>query len=54
MGLLEILLVVFIVLKLIGTIDWSWGLVLLPLWIDIGLYAILIGFKIFIEYYRYH
>lgn len=30
MGFTEILTIVFIVLKLIGTIDWSWWLVLLP------------------------
>ena len=30
MGFCEILTIVFIILKLIGTIDWSWWLVLLP------------------------
>ena len=30
MGFTEILTIVFIVLKLIGTINWSWWLVLLP------------------------
>ena len=54
MGLLEVLLVVFIILKLIGTIDWSWGLVLLPLWIDIGLYTLIILFKVFLDRRRYY
>jgi len=40
MGLLEVLQVIFIVLKLVGTIDWTWGQVLIPLWIDLGLSAI--------------
>ena len=30
MGIFEVLTVVFVVLKLIGVIDWSWWLVLLP------------------------
>ena len=30
MGITEILTVIFVVLKLVGTIDWSWWLVFLP------------------------
>ena len=30
MGILGVLGVVFVTLKLVGTIDWSWWLVLLP------------------------
>lgn len=30
MGFTELLTIVFVVLKLIGTIDWAWWLVLLP------------------------
>lgn len=30
MGFLEVLTIVFVVLKLSGKIDWSWWLVLLP------------------------
>lgn len=41
MGLTEVLTVVFIVLKLIGTIDWSWWLVLLPEIIAVALYVII-------------
>lgn len=32
-----ILFVVFLILKLCGTIDWSWWWVTSPLWIPIGL-----------------
>lgn len=43
-GLLGLLGLIFIVLKLIGAIDWSWWLVLLPIWgpIALGLVLILI------------
>lgn len=33
MGILELLLVVFIVLKLTGFIAWSWWWVLSPIWL---------------------
>lgn len=36
MGLLSVLQVIFIVLKLVGVISWSWWTVLIPLWIWIG------------------
>lgn len=35
LGLCDVLLIVFIVLKLIGVINWSWGWVLAPLWIPV-------------------
>lgn len=37
LGLGGVLTVVFVVLKLVGTIDWSWWWVLSPIWIGIGL-----------------
>ena len=40
MGLLGVLLVVFIVLKLVGVISWSWWVVLIPLWINLALIII--------------
>lgn len=40
-GLLEVLTIVFIVLKLCGLISWSWWLVLMPLWIELGIILIL-------------
>ena len=36
-GFLGVLQIVFIVLKLIGKINWSWGLVLAPLWAPLAL-----------------
>jgi len=44
MGILELLTIVFIALKLIGTIDWSWWLVLLPTIISVSFYSIWFGF----------
>ena len=35
LGIFEVLTIVFIVLKVIGIINWSWLWVLCPLWIDI-------------------
>lgn len=40
MGFTEILTIIFVVLKLIGVISWSWWLVLLPEIIAISLYVI--------------
>jgi hypothetical protein len=42
MGFLEALTIVFIVLKLVGVITWSWWLVLLPEIIAIALYIVLV------------
>jgi hypothetical protein len=42
LGLTGVLTVVFVVLKLIGVIDWSWWWVLSPLWIDLILCVIFI------------
>ena len=41
-GICGVLTVVFIVLKLVGVIDWSWLWVLCPLWIDILLTIIVL------------
>ena len=43
-GFCDVLLIVFIVLKLIGVINWSWGWVLAPLWIPVLL--VVIGFLV--------
>lgn len=40
MGFLEVLTLVFIVLKLTGVIDWSWWLVVLPELIAVGIYIV--------------
>lgn len=42
MGFTEVLTIVFIVLKLIGIINWSWILVLLPEIIAVSIYIIVI------------
>lgn len=39
-GLLDVLLIFLIVLKLCGVIAWSWAVVLIPLWIEIGILVI--------------
>ena len=50
-GILTVIQIVLIVLKLVGTINWSWCTVLIPLWIQIGvlvtvclLYLLVIAF----------
>lgn len=43
LGLTGVLTVVFIVLKLVGVINWSWWWVLSPLLIDIGLSIIILA-----------
>lgn len=42
LGFSGVLTVVFIVLRLVGIIDWSWLWILSPLWIDIGITIILV------------
>ena len=42
LGISAVLQIVFLVLKLTGLIDWSWWLVLVPLWADIGFGLLLI------------
>ena len=41
LGLGDVLLIVFIVLKLCHVIDWSWWWVLSPLWIMVGVVVLL-------------
>jgi len=42
-GLGSILFIVFLVLKLTGTIDWSWWWVISPLWIPLTIAAAILG-----------
>jgi hypothetical protein len=42
LGLSSVLTIIFVVLKLVGTIDWSWWWVLSPTLISIGLWVVLI------------
>ena len=41
-GLFDVILVVNIILKLIGIINWSWWVVLWPLWVSIVIIIIFI------------
>ena len=51
LGLSTVLTIVFVVLKLVGTINWSWWWVFSPLLIDAGL--IIIGLIILVIYIAY-
>lgn len=42
LNFLEALLLIFIVLKLTGVINWSWLWVLSPLWISIGIIIVIL------------
>lgn len=46
MGLLEVLTVIFVILKLVGVISWSWWVVLIPLYILLVIYAVLISITV--------
>lgn len=39
-GISTVVLIVFIILKLVGVINWSWWWVLSPLWISAGLWLV--------------
>ena len=41
LGIVGVLTLIFVVLKKVGVINWSWGWVLSPLWISCGLAIIL-------------
>jgi len=43
LGVTGVLTIVFIVLKLVGTITWSWLWVLSPLWIGVCVMIVLVG-----------
>lgn len=42
MGLLEVLTIIFVVLKLVGVISWSWWAVFIPLYVVAGIYLAII------------
>lgn len=42
MGILEVLTIIFIVLKLVGVITWSWWIVFLPTIISVSIYVIIV------------
>ena len=41
-GFTGLLTIVFIILKLLGKITWSWLWVLSPIWIDVGIICIVL------------
>ena len=42
LGLSSVLTIIFVVLKLVGVINWSWLWVLSPTWISFGLWLIIV------------
>jgi hypothetical protein len=40
-GFLGLLTLIFITLKLVGTVHWSWAWVLAPIWIPVALWFVL-------------
>lgn len=42
-GFAEVLTIVFIVLKLVGVIEWSWLWVLSPIWITVAIVVVLVS-----------
>lgn len=42
LGLFDVLAVIFIVLKLLGVIGWSWVWVLCPIWIQLVILAVIL------------
>ena len=42
-GFADVLLILFIALKLCGVITWSWVWVLSPFWIGIAIYAVILA-----------
>ena len=51
-GLGGILFVVFLILKLIGYIDWSWWWVTAPLWIPFAIAMIFLVFILAVSVFR--
>lgn len=41
-GILDVVQIVFIILKLCGVINWSWWVVLLPLWVVVAIGGVVI------------
>lgn len=41
-GILDVVQIVFIILKLCGVINWSWWVVLLPLWVTLAIGGVVI------------
>ncbi|EKB54470.1 hypothetical protein HMPREF9706_00660 [Facklamia hominis CCUG 36813] len=50
-GFMELLCLLFIALKLMGFIDWSWLWVLSPIWISMTLMAVIAVIIVLVEKY---
>ena len=48
MGICTVLFLIFLVLKLIGVITWSWWLVTLPIWICPAIIITILGISLII------
>ena len=44
---LRVMLLVLVSIKLIGIIDWSWWLVLVPIWANIIIAVVVVGVHLF-------
>lgn len=42
-GLLGVVQIVFIILKLVGVITWSWLVILIPLWIQLSAIIVMLA-----------
>ncbi len=51
-GCLGVIQIVLIILKLVGTIDWIWPVVLIPTFIGVGMIALAILFMIAFKAFR--
>ena len=50
LGFVNLLTIVFVVLKLTGVINWSWLWVLSPLWIGAGIAIVIVGVVLLIAW----
>ena len=45
-GLLGVVQIVFIILKLVGVITWSWLVILIPLWIQLSAIIVMLAVRL--------
>ena len=45
MGFFDVLLIIFVVLKLTSLISWAWSVVLIPLWITLVCFVFVLALK---------
>lgn len=48
MGILELITIIFIVLKVAEVIDWSWWLVFAPMYVYVAAFAMWVAFTVFV------